>query len=76
MKRGSSQTIYTYKPYWLSWMIVFEALFGCHDVLILVKSPIKWWQRRDMTIAVDWDAKPQLKPQLKEIQILVKLVSA
>ena len=38
-----------------------EALFRCHDILILDKSPIKWKQRRDMTIADDWDAKPQLK---------------
>ena len=22
-------------PYWLSWVVIFEALFGCHDILIL-----------------------------------------
>ena len=24
-----------YKPWRLSWLVIFEALFGCHDVLIL-----------------------------------------
>ena len=42
-------------------MIIFEALFGCHDVLIFGTCPIKWWQRPDMTIAVDWDVKHQFK---------------
>ena len=37
-------------------MVIFEALFRCHDILILVKCPIKWIQRPDMIIAVDWDA--------------------
>ena len=27
----SSQIIHTYNPYWL----IFEALFGCHDIIIL-----------------------------------------
>ena len=36
-------------------MVTFEALVGCHDILILGKSPIKWRQRPDMTLAVDWD---------------------
>ena len=40
---------------------VFEALVGCHDILILGKSPIKWRQRPDMTIVVDWDVKYQSK---------------
>ena len=44
-----------------SYKLVFEALFGCHDILILGTSPIEWRQRPDMTIAVDCDAKPQLK---------------
>ena len=30
------------------------------DILILDKSPIKWRQRTDMTIAVDCDAEPQV----------------
>ena len=42
-------------------MIIFEVLLGCHDILILGKSPIKWGQRPDMTIAVDWDAKSQVE---------------
>ena len=29
-----SQTIHTYKPLWLSWMVIFEAQVGCHDILI------------------------------------------
>ena len=40
---------------------IYEAHFDCHDILILGKSPIKWRQRPDMTIAVDWDVKHQLK---------------
>ena len=30
-------------------------------ILILGRSPIKWWQCLDMTIVADLDAKPQLK---------------
>ena len=37
---------------------------GCHDILMLGRSPIKWRQRPDMTIAVDWEAKPQIKLKL------------
>ena len=36
---------------------IFQALVGCHDILNLGKSPIKWRQRPDMTLAVDWDVK-------------------
>ena len=42
-------------------VVIFQALVGCHDILILGKSPIKWRQRPDMTLAVDWDVKHQLK---------------
>ena len=50
-KSGSGQTVHTYKPCWFSWVVMFEALFGCHDVLFWGKSPIKWRQRPDMTIS-------------------------
>ena len=50
---------------WFSWVVIFEAIFGCYDVLILGISPIKWRQRPDMTIAVDWDAKHQFKQTKK-----------
>ena len=40
---------------------IYEAHFECHDTLMLGKSPIKWRQRPDMTFAVDWDVKHQLK---------------
>ena len=33
----------------------------CYDILMLGKSPIKWRQRPDMNIAVDWDVKHQFK---------------
>ena len=50
----SSQSLHTYKPFGLvEW--IFQALVGCHDILILGKRPIKWGQRPDMTLAVDWD---------------------
>ena len=49
-----SQTIHTYKPYWLSWVhdYNYEEHFECLDILMLGKSPIKWRQRPDMTIAL------------------------
>ena len=55
-KSGTSQTIHKYKLLWFIWVVMFEALFGSHDILILGKSPIKW-KRPDMAIAVDWDVK-------------------
>ena len=60
-----SQTIHTYKPYWHSW-VVYKAHFECYDILLLGKSPIKWRQRPDMTIAVYWDVKRQFKQQTKK----------
>ena len=38
-----SQTIHTYKPYWLDWVVIifYEAHLECHDILTLGKSPIK-----------------------------------
>ena len=44
--------------------MVYEAHFECHDILMLGKSPIKWKQRPDMTIAVDWDVKHHIKKQI------------
>ena len=29
-----SQTIHAYKSLWLTWVAIFEALFGCHDSFI------------------------------------------
>ena len=49
---------------WLiRWIVIFQALVGCHDIRILGKSPIKWRQRPDMTLhaAVDWGVKHQFK---------------
>ena len=40
---------------------IYEAHFECHDILMLGKSPRKWQQRPDMTLAVDWDVKHQFK---------------
>ena len=42
-------------------MVIFVALVGCHDILILGKNLIKWGQRTDMTIAADWNFKHQFK---------------
>ena len=39
-----------------------------HDILMLVKSPIKLRQRPDMTIAVDWDVQHQFKQTNKKPQ--------
>ena len=40
-------------------MVIFQALVGCHDILILGKNPIKWRQCPDLTLAVDWDVMHQ-----------------
>ena len=45
-------------------------VFVCHEVLMLGKNPIKWRQRSDMSIAVDWDVKYQFK-QTKRASIPV-----
>ena len=50
-KSGSCQTIYTYMACWFGWVIIFEALFGCHGSLTSGKSSIKWGQHPDMTIS-------------------------
>ena len=44
---------------------------------MLGKSPIKWRQRPDMTIAVDWDVKHQFKQTNNLIQLYVpfKIIS-
>ena len=52
-KSGSCQTIHTYKPCWFSWVVVFEAHFGCHDVLFLGKNPIKWRQPLTGTLSIN-----------------------
>ena len=45
--------------FFLGWMVIFHALVGCHDILILGKSLVKWRQRPNMTLAVDWDVQHQ-----------------
>ena len=52
---------HTYEPFRPCWMVTFEALAECHDILILGKSLIKWRQRPDMTLVVDCDVKHQRK---------------
>ena len=39
------------------WCIIFTK----HILSVMTKSPIKWRQRPDITIAVDWDVKHQFK---------------
>ena len=53
------QTIHTYKPYWLRWVVII--MKHILSVKMLGKSPIKWRQSQDMTITVDWDVKHQFK---------------
>ena len=49
----------------------FHANFGCHhDILMLSRSTIKWRQCPDVTIALDWDAKPQLKNKQAKFHLL------
>ena len=43
-------------------MVIFKVRFGCHEMLILGKSPIKLRQRYDLTISViDCDVNHQFK---------------
>ena len=42
-------------PFWFTWVLIL----GCQDILMLARSLIIWRQSPDMTIAVDWDAKPK-----------------
>ena len=44
------KSILMYKPLWLTWMVIFQALV---------------MKRLDITIVVGWDAKPQLKQTLR-----------
>ena len=44
-----------------------------HDTLMLGKSPIKWRQRPDMAIAVDWDVKHQFN-QTNKIYCIITLL--
>ena len=53
---------------------MFQALVGCHDIFILGKSPIKWRQRPDMALAVDWDVKHHFQTN-KNNNVLVLSVS-
>ena len=57
-KKWFSQTIHTYELYWLTWVVIFMKRILS---VMLGKSPIKWRQRPDMTIAVDRDVKHQFK---------------
>ena len=66
-KRDLIPTIHSYKPYWLSWEVTFEVLFG-HP--ILGTSPIKWSQSPDMVKTVDRDVKHHFK-QTKNSHIIV-----
>ena len=54
-------------------MVVFEALVGCHDVLIFGESPIKWRQRPDMAIAADCDVKHQFKQTITKMLIIINV---
>ena len=41
--------------------VYLKYVFGCHDIVILYKRPMKWRQRLDMNIALDWDVKHKYK---------------
>ena len=58
-KGGSSQIIVSLSC--LLGRLYIHALFGCHDILMLSRSAVKSRKRPNMTISVDWDAKPLIK---------------
>ena len=51
------------KPSILVWLggYINEEHSECQDILSLGKSPIKWEQCPDLTIAVGWEVKHQFK---------------
>ena len=63
----------SYMPYWFSWVVIFETPFGCHDILILGKSPVKLRQHLDTTIAVDCHIKHKFKQRYKASEMLVRI---
>ena len=46
---------------WLTWVVIFEALFECYEIQTLGKRPIILRQRPDMALAVDWHLNLQFK---------------
>ena len=67
---------HTYKPLWITLVVVFQKRFGRHDILILGKSPTTWRQHPDMAIAVDWDVQHHFKQTNKPLYqfgVLVQL---
>ena len=52
---------------------IFEALVGCHDILIWGKSPIKLSQLPVMILAVHWDVERKFKQKLKKNIHMYKL---
>ena len=74
-ERWFSQTIYTYILALLVCLggYIYEAHdFECHDILMLGKSPIKWRQRPDMAIAVEWSIKHQFKQTIRDLELAMK----
>ena len=49
------------ETWWFSRIIHVFFYLGGLDILVLGRSSIKWMQRLDMAIAVDWDVKHQMK---------------
>ena len=47
------------------WKYVHKVLVYCLVNLAQEKSGARWFDRLDMTIAVDWDVKPQTKQKTK-----------
>ena len=45
---------------------IFEGHFGCNDILMLGKSPIKWRQRPHMNTAVEKDVNHRFKQTNKK----------
>ena len=51
-------------------VILFEALFGCHGVLIRDTSPKKWMQCLHMTISVEWEVKQEINKDPDPVRLL------
>ena len=61
-------------PIGLFGWLFYEVHFESHDIPMLGKSPMKWRQRPDMTIAVDWDVKHQFKQTNKQTKFSLMII--
>ena len=53
-------------------VVIFSSAFGYHDIVILGKCPTKWRQRPGMTMAVDWEVKPEINQSINKTKYFTR----